>query len=439
VKPYTFKLIERILCPLSRVFNSVALSLPVRYIASTMSVKGSTIRYGMAAIALAIVIMVGSVLYLGFPGNLGNISLGSPSLLVIQLTDPPQVPAGTSSLNLSFSSLSLLVGEPSGTGEQLKTVTVTPSGGTATLDLLKLQNVSQTIGTATIPDGSTIYSVTFAISTIKLDANGSIYSVSLASGTSFVVTLANNPVLHGTNLALLRFEPDVVDTPSGYEMVPSSVGIIKPSEGGDESNVGYQHRLSDQDASDLDQARGSISANLLKLTSTGNVTTILVQVNNTGSVEVRLNALGFKGAFDRVPGCVGDITQNDHGGNDHSCGHDGSIVFVPLVPASSSSTSSTSTSSTTSRSCSSAQLTLGGNGENENEWEGLSLMPGRCVELSYSGVISVGESGSVFVPSTSTGQAFAVHVIVSSGAGSQLVCSLPLTANSCKQDLHQEH
>jgi hypothetical protein len=411
-----------------------------------MSVRRSTIGYGVAAGALALVIVAGSLLYLGLPNETGINSLaGPPSLLVIQLTDPPVVPAGTSSLNLSYSSLSLLVGEPSGIGRQivLKTVTVTPPGGSVSMDLLKLQNVSQTIGTASLPDGSSIYSVTFDVSGIRVAINGTIFPVTLASGGgNFEVTLANNPILHGTNLALLRLDPVVVNTPSGYELIPSSVGVIRATEGGGEGQLGFQHHLSNEDNRDLNELHGSISASLLELSVAGNTTTIEIQVNNTGLVPLNLNAVGIDGNFQvQNSNCGGGNSQSgedhgNHGNNGGKCAHDGEIVFVPLMSATTTSITE-STTTTSSRTCSTFQLRLGSADGGPDDWTGLSLEPGQCAYLSYNGVISFGESNSVYIPSTSMGQIYEIHIAVSNGAGSQLTCTLPPGVGSCKLDHHE--
>ncbi len=46
----------------------------------------------------------------------------SESLVLLQLTDPPSVPTGTTSLNLTYSSISLLVGEPATNGKVTMTL-----------------------------------------------------------------------------------------------------------------------------------------------------------------------------------------------------------------------------------------------------------------------------------------------------------------------------
>jgi len=409
-----------------------------------MSLKRNSIRYGVAAAALAILVISGITYLTGLPIVQNNGSVQGPtSLLVIQLTDPPQVPSGTTSLNMTYSSLSLLVGEPTGVDSQMttKSITLTPSGGTATLDLLKLQNVSQTIASASLPDGSSVYTATFTVTKLSIDVGGTISTVSLATGTTFTVTLSNVPVLHGTNVALLRLDPVVVTTSTGYSLIPSSVGVLRQSEGQGEDQIGFHHKLTGEDWKDIDNARGSTSANLLSLTVSGTTTTVVVQVTNTGSGPMNLNAIGLGGSFTVSGLCGGTTTtttstqsgdSDNHGHN--QCGpwdHPMEVVFVPVVP---STTTTTSTSTTTSSTCTALTMQL----LNGRFWydhdNGLTLAPGTSVNLPFSGTLTFGDSSITLVPSTASGQTYQVHIIASNGANLKLDCTLPLGTGSCTVD-----
>lgn len=420
-----------------------------------MSVKRNAIRYGVAAAALAILIIAGATYYIGSTvgpsqvtgtaivsgatgssGGTGS-AQGPTSLLVIQLTDPPQVPAGTSSLNMTYSSLSLLVGEPTGSGNQMttETLTVVPAGGTATLDLLRLQNVSQTIGSAELPDGSTLYSVTFTVTEVKIDVSGTISSVSLATGNTFTVTLSGTQPLHGTNLALLRLDPVVVDTPEGYSLIPSSVGVIRASEGQGENQLGFRHQLTYNDNWYLNQAKGSDTANLLDLAVTGSTTTVEAQVNNTGTVPIELDAVELMGNFTvDGPTCPTTTTTTTHtmfpmqgplwcGQKNHIIG----VVFVPVVPS-----STTTTTSTTSNGCTDLTMQLVNDAFKPFRFGGLTLSPGECVNLTFTGIISFGGSSIVLIPSTLAGQSFQVGIVASRGGNIRLECTLPLGKGSCQ-------
>jgi len=239
-----------------------------------------------------------------------------PSTLIVQLTDPPVVPTGTTSLNLTYSAINLVVAVPASQNGQVtpQTVAVTPQGGSATLDLFKLQNVSQTIASANLPNGTTIYSLSFTVTGLSIDINGTVSAVTLATGASALqVTLAKSSPLNGTNALLVQLSPTVVDTPTGYQMIPSAVGILRvhSNVGGQNNNdVGSKQPITTKDKDDLDQAKGKVTATLLALTVSGNSTTLTVRVNNTGGSPVKLVAVGLSGSFTPVgPYCTTLTTQ----------------------------------------------------------------------------------------------------------------------------------
>src|SRR5712692_366801 len=265
-----------------------------------MSVGKKTAQYSAAAALVALAIIASSFLYLGLPNLTQSGYQGPQSVLAIQLTDPPHVPAQTTSLNLTYSSLSLLVGEPTGTPDQFttKTVTLTPSGGSATLDLLKLQNVSKTVATASLPTGSVVYSVSFTVTSIKIDVGKTISTVTLASGGStFTVTMGKPTALTGDYVALVQLNPVVVNTPTGYQLIPSSVGILRHSHGESEDKVGSEQQLSSDDQDELDHAKGSVTSSVLHLSVAGDVTTLTVRITNTGDAPTSINVIGLAGNF----------------------------------------------------------------------------------------------------------------------------------------------
>jgi hypothetical protein len=417
-----------------------------------MSVGLKAARYGIAAVVVAGIIITSSFFYLGAPTQLqggtstsskppvsstSSTSFTSPtssksgvlgtSQLVIQLTDPPQVPELTSSLNMTYTSLSVLVGEPSGHQGQLNTttLTITPSGGNATLELLRLQNVSQTLGTMTLPNDSVIYSVTFTISSIKIDVNGTLSAVTLAGGaTTLTVTMANPHELWGTNVALLQLNPVVVQTPAGYELIPSSVGVIRYSEGEGEGQTGSFHQLDENDTEALENVYGNVTATLNVLSVSGNSTTITVEVKNTGNGSVVLNAIGIHGNFTAVGQCEnGDSHDNGSDGSNSCHGHEHDhpteVVFVPVDQT------------VSGAACANLTMQLVNGDFYGHEEGGLTLAQGQCADLAFSGVISFGDSNQTLVPSTTAGQVYDVHVIASNGANMGLTCTLPAGPSSC--------
>jgi hypothetical protein len=173
------------------------------------------------------------------------------------------VPVGTSSLNLTYSAVNLLVSEPAFNGQvTISSVSVTPSGGSATVDLLHLQNVSQTIASANLPTGSAIYTIGFTVKSVAISINGTVYQVSLAAGGTALVAILVHPVfLNGTAVVLLELNPVVVNTPTGYQLIPSTVGVLKPQSEyrPSDQNVGTEDQISQKDQQELEQASGQVS------------------------------------------------------------------------------------------------------------------------------------------------------------------------------------
>ncbi len=435
-----------------------------------MSVGKKSIGYiALAAAVAAVVIAISVALPLGHIAQPPQ----TQSAVAIQLTDPPQVPAGTQWLNLSYTSITVLYStsstSSSSSGQSsVSQTTFTPAAGSATVDLMALENVSQTVGTADVPTGATIYSVTFAVSSAEIDINGQVSQVSLASGTNLLITIAHPEPVQSGSAVLLELNPVIVNTSNGYTLIPSAVGIISSCGSGDSCNIGVRTRITSNQEGELEGAKGSLSANITSFSVSGETTTFSVQVNNTGNTPVVLVAIGLHGSFTVAgAGCPsgnGEGESSQQGmGDGGQCEHPDEVVFVPAVVESSSgstsitasamtsaagsssstSSSSSSTSGTRASGCVTAQLRLvyggeqGDNAENNGEGGGLNITPGQCYVLTFSGIISTGASGHVLIPNTSSGQSFEVHVIASAGAELQLGCSIsnsllmcPLSASS---------
>ena len=429
--------------------------------------------------------------------------LGAQSVLIVQLTDPPIVPVGTTSLNLTYTAMVLLVTEPATTSTTTsttssstttsstsssstssstttstttskstgqgnlvnsQTITITPTGGSATVNLLKLQNISQTLASANLPNGSMIYSISFVVSSINIDINGVISPVILATGgTTLLVAMVTPAEVQGTVAVLLSLNPTVINTPTGYQMIPSSIGVIKPSSEitGQDHQVGHTQQLTEQDQNEINHATGQLTASLVSLSVSGSTSTITIQVSNTGNTSAKLVLIGLNGNFtDQSCTSTGSTsttssTQEDHGDSGHQYQHDcqgqHQVVFVPSVTSASTSTSTsttttttatttttqTSSSSTSSAACTTGNLALVNSAEGGNGHNDLVIAPGQCITLTFSGTISDGESGNILVPSTLPGQTYNIHLIASNNAESMLTCVPPFSQTSCTTTSNQ--
>jgi hypothetical protein len=338
-----------------------------------------------------------------------------PSQLIVELTDPPSVPSGTSSLNLTYTEMELSVLEPSQPASQ--TIMLIPGGGSTTLDLMDLENTSQTLALANVPAGTQVLAATFLVSKVAINVGGNVSSVSLATGgNALQVVLSNQTVLQGTeNVLLLQLSPAVLNGSSGYQLVPSSVAVFKPQSeiSENEGRVGFTQQLSTEDVLRLRHAKGSISADLLSLDVSGNTTTMSIQVTNTGKIPERLLLFEIQGDFQwqcsssrsegywlEQKGCEGDPNV---------------IVLLPGEPHNAS-------SQTTNATCAPRHISEINGPDIENELANPIVMnPGQCLMFSFSGTISLGNH--ILVPALEPGQKYSVQVFAANGAKEKLECS----------------
>jgi len=202
------------------------------------------------------------------------------------------------------------------------------------------------------------------------------------------------------------------------------------------------HPISTGDNYNLQVAHGNVSASLVSLSVSGNTTSLTILVNNSASFPIDINALAVHGNFT----VLGDICQtagwrtgNANGfggqkpGDQHSppinfCqvpAHIDEVVFVPVAPAAGS------TSTSTSSGCSTGTLSLV-NGLGDEYHGRVTLGSNQCMELTFVGELTFGQSPFILVPSTAAGQTYSVTVIGSNGANQQINCLLPLGPGSCK-------
>jgi Domain of unknown function (DUF4382) len=274
-----------------------------------------SMKYGVAAAALALAIIGLALVANPFLANTGRSTTSSNSAgsntssqqagnFLVLLTDPPIVPAGTTQLNMTYSGLSLRVAFANGTSSW---VPVTASG---TVNLLALVNVSQTIGSANMPQGSTVNAVQFTISSVSATIGGQVYPVTTLS-SQLVVPIKGSQALNQTrSAALLDLSPTLVQINSTnstgsavsyYVLVPSATAIIKSNVSGGEGNVGTKTQLEQTDKDELEQAQqagmGNVTITSTTLMTSGNTTKFSITLKNQGSSNATIFGLTLHGNF----------------------------------------------------------------------------------------------------------------------------------------------
>ena len=311
-----------------------------------------SMQYGVGAAALALAIIAVAIVANPFLANsIQSKQSHQAGNFLVLLTDPPNVPKGTTQLNMSYTGLSLHVVYADGSSKWV------PTGASGTVNLLTLVNVSQTIGSASIPAGSTVNSIQFTISSVSAQINGKTYPVTTLSN-QLVVPISGDLVLNQTrSAALLDLTPTLVriaatnstgGAVSYYVLVPSAKAIIKSSFSQGQENVGTKTQLQQTDETELEQAQqtgmGNVTIASANLSTSGNKSTFSVTLKNQGSSNATIYGLTLHGNFSVSASQPSVCSQS----------------------ASSTSSSSTTTTTTTSQTSTSKEHGNGGNQHDQN-------------------------------------------------------------------------
>jgi hypothetical protein len=258
-----------------------------------------TLKYGSAAVLAASIII--AVALFANP-NLLNQTSASTSFLVL-LTDPPTVPAGTTLLNLTYSDVSLHIAYPNGTTAWL------PVNASGTVNLFSLVNMTQTIASTTIPNGSTVDKIQFTIADVDAVVNGATYNVTTLSNT-LVVSAANSEVNQTLSGVLVDFNPTLVQIQATdangtlvyyYVLVPSATATIVGDLTKEHMKVGTIVELGQNNRVRLVRVVEKFSKNVTftsaSLSVNGNFTSLSVTLKNVGNVTFRVFGLTLHGEF----------------------------------------------------------------------------------------------------------------------------------------------
>ena len=258
---------------------------PASEIIASVSKKNPIPRITFFAIAAAAAIFI---LYLSY--STFSLQSGKYNTLAFQITDPPIVPSGTNSLVISYSSLEAHYTD----GNKSGWVVGNSSGS---LNLMELVNVSQMLGTASVPTNSTVNLVRFYITSANITVNGTEYPVTVPNSTITVPVSGASKVNQSSGI-LIDMSPTVVaiytNNSTVFVMVPSVKAIVIGSSNLS-SRIGYRSRLQKVTESELENSSSGVKiiSSTLKTsainTTTGNGTYFSVTLTNTGNRSVTIN------------------------------------------------------------------------------------------------------------------------------------------------------
>jgi len=285
-----------------------------------MSTGKWTLKYGGAAVLVAIVIMA-AVTFTNPTFTPTETSTPSYTFLVM-LTDPPTVPAGTTALNLTYAGVSLHVTYPNGTTEWL------PLEASGTVNLFTLINMSQTIASTTLPNGSMVDKIQFTISSVKAKVDGTIYNVTILS-SQLIISIEDSQEVNQTLGVLFDFQPTLVQiqaqnstggTVNYFVLVPSATATVVTNVHENHLKVGTIVKLEEDDKVKLIRVVQETSNKVVitdaSLSVNGNVTNFSVTFKNNGNTNATIYGLTLHGLFNASSTKMQN-NQNDKEHNNH--------------------------------------------------------------------------------------------------------------------------
>ena len=207
----------------------------------------------------------------------------------VMITDPAQVPAGTSALVFTYSNVQLNVSTPSGP-------TWVNATGSGSVNLVAIRNMSQVMAYANIAANSTVSQVRLLVNSVKITVNGTTSNVTV-SNPQLTLTLTGATKVNATSGVLIDYTPTVSPSFSGnstdYVRVPAGKAIVTGGVNATyATNVGAVASLTGNAKASLAATTPSltITSATVGTTSSGN-TTVSVTVRNNANQNVTLNNL----------------------------------------------------------------------------------------------------------------------------------------------------
>ncbi len=206
------------------------------------------------------------------------------SNVFVSLTDPANVPSGTTSLNITYNSLRVHVIKSNSSSSWIN---LSASGS---LNLLTLSNVSQVLGSFAAPNGTSINILKFNISSSSIELNGTVYPVTVPSNQIIINIPPSQAKVNGTVNLLTDFSPTVIPILTAnstiFILVPSVRAVVIP--GFHKVSIGAKEDVSISQRAAIETARPNITASGASLSVVNGTTNFSITVTDNSNESVVL-------------------------------------------------------------------------------------------------------------------------------------------------------
>jgi DNA-binding transcriptional ArsR family regulator len=285
--------IEEIENPHIKKWKYYKLNPKFNYSAYNYNVKNEVIEnkiprtfYYLFALLATIVI---AYIAISYSGAYSKIPQSKMANIPLMLTDPPNVPNGTSSLYIRYSSLSVQTSE----NNSIQWINSNTSGN---INLMSLINTSKIIGNIKLEKNSTVNILRFNITSANITINNVTYPVILPNNQLIAHLTSENKIINSSSGILIDLSPSIItiykNNSSIFEMIPSMKAItignpFKFSKAGNEINNSFILRQSD--IAILKNIKSQLNATNIKIFPENNSLYFTITLKNNGNSTILLN------------------------------------------------------------------------------------------------------------------------------------------------------
>ncbi|MCL5009590.1 MAG: DUF4382 domain-containing protein [Candidatus Parvarchaeota archaeon] len=231
------------------------------------------------AMGIAVIVIVAVLLIYEFYPK-----VYSSNNVILSLTDPANVPVGTQSLTVSYSSIMVHTNGSANSGW-------TSLGYSGNINLLGLNGSILTLGAFFAANGSKIDMIKLNVSSANIVINGTSYQVTLPSN-QLVIHVNGANTVNGTTNVIIDLSPTIMmiltSNSTIFLMVPSASVVVIPHRASIPTSIGAISKLGETETHALEDASPNLSITSASLSNAGNITSLSLTVKDNSNVSVIL-------------------------------------------------------------------------------------------------------------------------------------------------------
>lgn len=365
----------------------------------------------IVGVGILIIIIIAAALLLS-----SRAPASSSGATPVLLTDPPHVPAGTSALVVSYSSVMVHTSGGANSGW-------VSASGSGSVDLMSAVNTSKVIGYANISANSTINLVRLNVTAVKITINGATSNVTLPN-PELTIAVTGQAKISSNSGVLVDVAPTVTavfnHNSTTYIMAPAArASVITNVSASAHAGIGVDVGLSTEQEHEFEAGAINITITGATLSEANNVTTLSVTVKDNSNTSAVVHTVLLQGNETVVVSAGAGVNASVEGTINGALGGDSkSGISGEAGAAADVGIEIEALRTVTFTTQSSGALAIASS-ESDFENGGATIAAGSTATLTFSGKIT--ENSGVFQVTPKAGSDYTITVIGEEDASASTV------------------